>query len=106
VPGVVLEVETIEAAKRMVERGLGLAFLPRLAVRREIRAGQLVPLRLADTDGLSRSLDVIHSRQHPQTGEARAFLQMLEVAVRDLARQDARPGRRPAGAEDRKSGAK
>ena len=28
VPNVVLEVETIETAKRMVERGIGLAFLP------------------------------------------------------------------------------
>src|SRR5216684_4011577 len=32
VPNVVLEVDTIETAKRMVDRGLGLAFLPQLAV--------------------------------------------------------------------------
>lgn len=32
VPDVVLEVEAIEIAKKMVERGLGLAFLPHLAV--------------------------------------------------------------------------
>ena len=37
VPNVVLEVESIEAAKRMVERGIGLAFLPQIAVLREIR---------------------------------------------------------------------
>ena len=37
VPNVVLEVESIEAAKRMVERGIGIAFLPQLAVVREIR---------------------------------------------------------------------
>src|SRR2546426_10314253 len=37
VPNVTLEVETIETAKRMVERGMGLAFLPHLAVGRELR---------------------------------------------------------------------
>ena len=36
-PNVALEVDSIETAKRMVERGLGLSFLPQLAVAREIR---------------------------------------------------------------------
>jgi DNA-binding transcriptional LysR family regulator len=93
VPNVVLEVETIEAAKRMVERGLGLAFLPRLALRHELRARQLVALRVADAEGLSRSLDVVHSRQHAQTPEARAFLRTLQATVRELAATDARPRR-------------
>src|SRR5574341_1360024 len=61
VPNVVLEVETIEAAKRMVERGLGLAFLPRLAVARDIRSRRFVALEVANAEPLSRSLDVIHS---------------------------------------------
>src|SRR5204862_390558 len=43
VPNVVLEVETIETAKRMVERGMGLAFLPHLAVVNESRRRR--PLR-------------------------------------------------------------
>ena len=47
VPNVVLEVETIETAKRMVERGMGLAFLPHLAVGREIRRRQLVAIEIA-----------------------------------------------------------
>src|SRR5947209_19976936 len=36
VPNVALEVETIETAKRMVERGVGFAFLARPAVRRAL----------------------------------------------------------------------
>ena len=36
-PNVVLEVETIEAAKKMVERKLGLSFLPQIAVTTELR---------------------------------------------------------------------
>ena len=40
VPNVALEVDTIETAKRMVDRGLGVAFLPQLAVGQEIRSGK------------------------------------------------------------------
>ena len=48
VPNVVMEVETIETAKRMVERGVGIAFLPHLAVAREIRRRTLVATEIVD----------------------------------------------------------
>lgn len=81
VPNVVLEVETIETAKRMVERGIGLAFLPHLAVSREIRRRTLIALDIVDAEPLARSLDVIHPRQRPLSVEARALLQALRAAV-------------------------
>lgn len=81
VPNVALEVETIEAAKRMVERGLGLAFLPHLAVSREIRRRTFVAIDIVDAEPLARSLDVIHPRQRPLSAEARALLLALRVAV-------------------------
>ncbi|HXH85106.1 MAG TPA: LysR family transcriptional regulator, partial [Candidatus Tectomicrobia bacterium] len=65
VPNVVLEVESIEAAKRMVERGIGVAFLPLLAVGREIARGRLAAIDVRDAEPLRRSLDVIHPRQRP-----------------------------------------
>jgi DNA-binding transcriptional LysR family regulator len=80
-PNTVLEVDTIEAAKRMVERGLGTAFLPRLAVAREIRQGRLVAIEITDAEPLSRSLDVIHSRQRPTSPEAVTFLRTLKAVV-------------------------
>ena len=45
VPNVALEVDTIETAKRMVERGLGMAFLPLMAVAPEIRRDSPVTRR-------------------------------------------------------------
>ncbi len=84
VPNVVLEVETIEAAKRMVERGIGLAFLPHLAVSREIRRRTLVAIAIVDAESLARSLDVIHPRQRPLSAEARALLHVLRAAVSDV----------------------
>src|SRR3989449_6815791 len=85
VPNGALEVDTIETAKRMVERGLGLSFLPQLAVGREIRTNRLSIIKMLDAEPLGRSLDVIHPRRRPLTAEARAFLQV----VRDVANEDA-----------------
>jgi DNA-binding transcriptional LysR family regulator len=96
VPNVTLEVETIETAKRMVERGLGLAFLPRLAVAGELRRGVLVAVALADAEPLRRSLDVVHPRHRPLSPEALAFLEALRAGVRRVARghpRAARPSR-------------
>ncbi|HBH01623.1 MAG TPA: hypothetical protein DDZ42_06825 [Candidatus Rokubacteria bacterium] len=83
VPNVALEVETIETAKRMVERGMGLAFLPHLAVGRELRRRSLVAIEIADAEPLSRSLDMIHPRQRPLSAEARALLAALRSALSD-----------------------
>ena len=94
VPNVVLEVETIETAKRMVERGIGLAFLPHLAVSREIRRRTLVAIDILDAEPLSRSLDVIHPRQRPLSAEARALLQALRAAVSDVVAPPTRRRRR------------
>ncbi len=81
VPNIAFEVDTIETAKRMVERDLGSAFLPQLAVGREIRAGKLLAIKLLDAEPLRRSLDVIHPRQRPLRGQAQAFLRAIkEVA--------------------------
>jgi len=92
VPNVVLEVETIEAAKRMVERGIGLAFLPPLAVAKEIRRRSLVAIEIVDAKPISRSLDVIHPRQRPLSKEALALLHVLKAAVSEV--EVPRPGAR------------
>ena len=81
VPNMAFEVDTIETAKRMVERGLGVSFLPQLAVGREIRLGKLAMIRLLDAEPLGRSLDVIHPRRHPLRGQAQAFLRALKEAA-------------------------
>src|SRR5438128_7961835 len=94
VPNVVLEGETIETAKRMVERGMGLAFLPDLAVVNEIRRRRLLSLELSDAEPLSRSLDVIHPRQRPLSHEALALLKTLRAAVGEEADAPPAPRRR------------
>ena len=85
VPNVVLEVESIEAAKRMVERGIGLAFLPQIAVVHEIRRRRLLAITVRDAEPLSRSLDLIHPRQRPLSAEGQGLLKTLRAAVADAA---------------------
>jgi len=91
VPNVVLEVESIEAAKRMVERGIGLAFLPQIAVVNEIRRRRLLAVVVRDAEPLSRSLDIIHPRQRPLSAQAQGLLKTLRAAVADATPP---PGRR------------
>src|SRR5271170_4302622 len=88
VPNVALEVDSIETAKRMVERGLGFSFLPQIAVGREIRTRKLTTVKLLNAEPLRRSLDIIHPRHRPLRTEVRAFLQM----VRDAANADTTGG--------------
>jgi len=80
-PNIVLEVETIEACKRMVLRKLGLAFLPQIAVVEELRRGRLCPLEITDAEALRRSLDVILPRRRPLSKSAKELVAGLrEVA--------------------------
>jgi DNA-binding transcriptional LysR family regulator len=80
-PNVVLEVETIEAAKKMVERKLGLSFLPQIAVTTELRRGKLVAIEIINAEPLSRNLDVIHPRHRALSPDAQAFLLLLQNAA-------------------------
>jgi DNA-binding transcriptional LysR family regulator len=80
-PNVMLEVETIEAAKRMVERKLGLSFLPQIAVTHELHEGKLVAIEITNAEPLRRNLDVIHPRHRPLSRDAQAFLNLLRAAA-------------------------
>lgn len=90
-PNTVLEVETIEAAKRMVERKLGLSFLPQIAVIHELQKGKLAAVTITDAETLHRTLDVIYPRHRALTREAQKLLQLLQTAATE---SPARPKRR------------
>jgi len=83
VPNVALEVDTIETAKRMVERGLGVSFLPLMAVGPEIRKTELTPIKLIDAEPLHRSLDLIHPRHRPLRAQAQSFLRVVREVVKE-----------------------
>jgi DNA-binding transcriptional LysR family regulator len=93
-PNVVLEVETIEAAKRMVERKLGLSFLPQIAVNQDLQQGSLVAITIIDAEPLHRNLDIIHPRHRPLTKDAQSFLLLLKAAAATPARDETKVTKR------------
>ena len=56
VPRGVTEVDNIEAAKRMVERGLGVALLPGTAVADTLSSGTLREIELVGTATIRRRI--------------------------------------------------
>jgi DNA-binding transcriptional LysR family regulator len=93
-PNVVLEVETIEAAKRMVERKLGLSFLPQIALTRELQQRKLVAIQIVNAERLRRNLDVIHPRHRPLSKDAQAFLRLLQTAAAAVVPLPNKPAKR------------
>src|SRR5882672_4284388 len=83
-PNIVLEVETIEACKRMVLRKLGVAFLPQIAVVEELRRGKLCPLEISGSEPLRRSLDVILPRRRPLSKSAKELVVGLREATQTI----------------------
>ena len=47
-PRSVMELDNVDSAKKMVELGLGVAFLPHVAVSDEVRSGRLRIVGIAD----------------------------------------------------------
>ncbi|BDG61585.1 LysR family transcriptional regulator [Caldinitratiruptor microaerophilus] len=78
VPHVTMELDSIEAAKRMVMHDLGITMLPRSCVEREIKLGQLAVLRVRDAEKLTRETVLIHRRGKVWSGLVRSFLGVLK----------------------------
>jgi len=100
-PNVVLEVDSIEAAKRMVERKLGLSFLPQIAIAQELRQGKLAAVEITNAEQLERDLDVIHARTRPLSRDAQAFLQLLRAAAAAPVQVEPKP-RKPRASQVRR----
>jgi DNA-binding transcriptional LysR family regulator len=75
---VALELGSNEAIKEAVMRGLGLAVLSSYAVAKEVKAGQLVAMKVTDLQ-LDREMFVVWDRRRGLSAPARAFLFFLET---------------------------
>jgi len=76
-PRVHLEVDSIEAVKRLVERGLGFTIIPRVAAEAEVRARILVPLELTDIPPLYRRILLIYRQDQYLATSVRLFIDMM-----------------------------
>jgi DNA-binding transcriptional LysR family regulator len=81
-----IELPTIEAIKRFVAMGNGVALVPHLTVAHELEAGELVRIPVDELE-LRRVLRLVHRRQATLSYAAQAFLDSL----RELAKQQGPP---------------
>jgi DNA-binding transcriptional LysR family regulator len=81
-----IELPTIEAIKRFVAMGNGVALVPHLTVARELEAGVLVRVPVDELE-VKRVLRLVHRRQATLSYAAMAFLR----TVRALARKQGPP---------------
>jgi len=81
-----IELPTIEAIKRFVAMGNGVALVPHLAVARELETGDLVRVTVDELE-MKRILRLVHRRQTTLSYAARAFLR----TVRSLAEEQGPP---------------
>lgn len=77
-PRVTMELDSIEATKRMVMCGLGLTMLPKGTVRHELGTGQLVAVPVSDSTVLKRQTLLIYRRGKYWSGIVHAFIRVLE----------------------------
>jgi DNA-binding transcriptional LysR family regulator len=72
-----MQLDSIEASKKMVEANLGIALLPAMSVNREIRMGLLKKVHIDTVKPVERTIAVMFRRNKPQSGPMAAFLQLL-----------------------------
>ena len=75
-----IEMPTIETIKKLVQRNLGVAFLPRMCVEPEIASGGLVEVGV-DEIHLERKIRLVRAARRPLSYAGQAFLAMIGASA-------------------------
>lgn len=79
---IVIELPSLEAIKRLVQKGVGVALVPRLTAIDEIAAGLLRALSVKEMR-LERKLNIVYRRNSELSHAAREFLKVAELLGRN-----------------------
>jgi DNA-binding transcriptional LysR family regulator len=71
-----VEMPTIEAIRKMVERNEGVAFLPRMCVEQEIRHGLLKEIKVKQLL-VERKIRLVYPARRALSHAAQAFLEVV-----------------------------
>lgn len=74
---IAVELPSLEAIKRLVETGIGVALVPRLSAKIEIANGQLAGLSVGEMK-LERKLNIVYRRNSVLSHAAQAFLKIAK----------------------------
>ncbi|MBT17542.1 MAG: hypothetical protein CL889_00995 [Dehalococcoidia bacterium] len=78
VPNILMDLDSIEATKRMIERGLGISFLPHNALRRELALGTLSQVEILEGHQVQLPTAVMVKRAARYGSIVTAFLELLQ----------------------------
>ncbi|MEX2158966.1 MAG: LysR family transcriptional regulator [Dehalococcoidia bacterium] len=73
-----MELDNMEATKKMVEKGLGIAILPMVSVEQELKRGDLRQIRVEGMEMPQREISLIYRRNRPLSRAGEAFVRLLE----------------------------
>ena len=86
-PESVMELDNIDAAKKMVQEGFGVALLPQSAVAGELEAGILSRVEVEDAEPVRRQIVAVRRRDGgAPTGAVQAFMATLRELQPELGR--------------------
>jgi DNA-binding transcriptional LysR family regulator len=87
VPRTQMELDSMEATKKMVEEGLGIAMLPKVALERELKEGILRIVEIEDMPNPTRQIALISRRSRPLGPVAQAFVDIVTEIYAEKAQQ-------------------
>ncbi len=82
VPTHAMQLDSLEATKKMVEEGLGIAILPRVSVERELKLGILVEVEIMGAPRFKRQIALIYRRNRKHARTVTAFVETLHNMYR------------------------
>jgi DNA-binding transcriptional LysR family regulator len=104
VPLGLMELDNIDAAKKMVQEGFGVALLPHTAVVDELEGGALCEVEIVDAEPPRREIVAIRRRDGgPPAGTVATFLDVLETMRAELSRAPRPSGAAPRRAKERRA---
>jgi DNA-binding transcriptional LysR family regulator len=74
IPNVAMELDSLEATKRMVEEGLAIALIPRVTIERELAIGVLAKVDIVDAPPPRRPISIILHKNRKRSRTAQAFM--------------------------------
>jgi DNA-binding transcriptional LysR family regulator len=77
IPNVAMELDSLEATKRMVEEGLGIALVPLVTAERELEQGILVRVELTDLQPIRRPISLVYRKNRKRSRTVQAFVDMM-----------------------------
>src|SRR5262249_51349505 len=80
IPNVAMELDSLEATKRMVEQGLGIALVPLVTVERELEQGILTRIELSDVKPIKRPISLVYRKNRKRSRTVQAFIDMMASA--------------------------